>query len=380
MNRKILIVDDEKNLLNSLKRHLRKSFDVVTAPGPEEGLAAIRNQGTFAVILSDLRMPVMDGIEFLARAQKMSPDTVRMMLTGNADLQNAINAVNEGNIYRFLTKPCAVDILTGVLNQGIEHYRLITAEKELLRKTLKGSILVLSELLALLNPQAFGRSSRIQRHVVKISKHLGISNIWLIETAAMLSQIGCVILPETTIKKLYSGQELSDEEARQFAMHPGIASDLISNIPRMETIARIIDCQERRFDGSDDPGNPMKGRDIPLGARILKVVLDFDLLESRGYTIPKILQHLRRQSSWYDPKILTALEEVMGGDVQYVVRQKAVAELKDRMILFEDVKTVSGRLLISRGQEVTPMLIRRLKNFAVKGGVQEPVRVLVKQE
>ena len=89
----------------------------------------------------------MDGIQFLAQIREMSPDTVRIMLTGHADLENAIQAVNEGNIFRFLTKPCDNNILIQVLSQGLEQFRLVTAEKELLEKTLQGSINVLTELL-----------------------------------------------------------------------------------------------------------------------------------------------------------------------------------------------------------------------------------------
>ncbi len=283
MNRKILVVDDEQNLLDSLKRQLRKRFHVETALGPEEGLKTIAARGPFAVIVSDLRMPVMDGIEFLSRASKIDSDSVCIMLTGNADLQNAIQAVNEGNIYRFLTKPCMTETLASVLEQGVEQYRLVTAEKVLLEKTLKGSIKVLTELLSLLNPEAFGRSSRIKRYAGEIARHLEVSNIWQIETAAMLSQIGCITLTEEATGKLYQGQELSGEEAQLFAMHPSIASDLLSHIPRMKQIAEIIAHQDKHFDGSGNPKDTLQGEAIPLGARILKVVLDFDMLESKGH-------------------------------------------------------------------------------------------------
>ncbi len=375
MNSRILIVDDEQNLLDSLKRQLRKNFHIETALGPEKGLKAIKSQPPFAVILSDLRMPVMDGIEFLAQAAKIKPDSVRMMLTGNADLQNAIKAVNEGNIYRFLTKPCAIDILTKVLTQGVAQYRLVRAEKELLKNTLKGSIKVLSELLSLVSPEAFGRSSRISRYAVDISMHLGISNVWLIETAAMLSQIGCVILSDETIKKLYCGRELTPEETRLFDMHPGIASDLLSNIPRMEQIANIIACQDRRFDGSDGSDDSPRGKSIPLGSRILKVVLDFDMLESKGLSRADAFNQMKEQWKWYDPAVLKALEFVLGADVKYVIKDISLSSLRAGMILFEDIVSVKDQLLISRGQEVTPMLIRRLNGFSNKTGIKEPIRV-----
>ncbi|GAB6143561.1 HD domain-containing phosphohydrolase [Desulfocicer niacini] len=377
MNRRILIVDDEQNLLNSLKRQLRKHFHIETALGPEQGLNCIKTQPPFAVIVSDLRMPVMDGIEFLAQAAKLKPHSVRIMLTGNADLQNAIKAVNEGNIYRFLTKPCAIELLANVLNQAVEQYRLITAEKELLNQTLKGSIKVMSELLSLVNPEALGRSSRIRRYATDISKQLGISNLWLIETAAMLSQIGCVLLPEETIKKLYQGQQLTPDESQLFDMHPGIAANLITKIPRMQPVADIIAFQDKRFDGSDQPEGARKGKDLPLGARILKVILDFDMLESKGFRQDKALAQLKKQWKWYDPSILKALEIFLGGKRRYIEKKIPLTSLKAGMLLSEDITTSKGQLLISRGEEVSPILIKRLTNFASKTKIKEPICVSV---
>ena len=206
----------------------------------------------------------MDGIQFLSRVRQTAPDSVRMMLTGNADLSTAIGAVNEGNIFRFLTKPCEQQALIKALSDGVRQYQLITAERELLEKTLRGSIKVLSEILHLLNPEAFGRASRITRYARKIASAMGVSDVWQIETAAALSQIGCVILPETALKKLYKGEELSGEESQLFAMHPYVGSDLLSHIPRMETIAKIIANQEKNFDDSESPQESKQGEDIPL--------------------------------------------------------------------------------------------------------------------
>jgi response regulator RpfG family c-di-GMP phosphodiesterase len=377
MNRNILVVDDDRNLLHSLVRGLRKNFLIEAALGPQEGLKILSEKGPFAVIVSDLRMPVMDGIQFLSKAKTMTPDSVRIILTGNADLQNAIEAVNKGNIYRFLTKPCPSHLLSAVLEQAIEQYRLLTAEKELLEKTLKGSVKVLSELLSLVNPEAFGKSSRIKLYASDVAKHLDISHIWLVETAAMLSQIGCVTLSEDITKKIYQGCELTEEEADRFKAHPKIGSQLLSQIPRMEEIAEIIACQDRHFDGKGQIQDPRKGESIPLGARILKVVLDFDALESKGLSKSDALKELERHEGWYDPQVLKALQAIWGVKKKYVINEMSVDNLRAQMILAEDVKTLNEQLLISRGQEVTWALKERLNNFAFTAGVKEPIRVFV---
>ena len=140
MTEKILCVDDEANILEAHQRGLGKQFHIETALGAEQALGQIDAQGPYTVVVSDMRMPGMDGVQLLSEVRKRAPDSVRIMLTGFADLQTAIEAVNEGNIFRFLTKPCPQETLAKALSAGIEQYRLVTAEKELLAKTLRGAI------------------------------------------------------------------------------------------------------------------------------------------------------------------------------------------------------------------------------------------------
>lgn len=122
MGNKILFVDDDSNILDAYSRQLKRQFRVDTARGGEEGLNAVANNGPYAVIVSDLRMPGMDGNQFLSRVKDMAPQSVRMMLTGFADLKTAMDAINRGNIFRLLTKPCAKEVLTEALSEGIEQY------------------------------------------------------------------------------------------------------------------------------------------------------------------------------------------------------------------------------------------------------------------
>ena len=380
MEQKILFVDDDANILAAFRRHLRKRFHFDTALGPEEGLKAVVEKGPYAVVVSDLRMPKMDGIEFLSHVKEIAPDTVRMMLTGHADLHNTIEAVNEGNIFRFLTKPCPVDHLSKALQAGIEQYRLIRAEKELLDNTLKGSIKVLTDLLAIANPEAFGRASRIKRWVKDIANYMGIEHTWQFETAALLSHIGFVTIPEETLRKIYDGEDLSGEEIQLFDMHPFIASDLIKNIPRMEGVAEIIAFQEKRFDGSGLPPDKPGGENIPLGARILKVALDFDSLQASGKQENEAFSELKKRNGWYDPNVLKALEMALGIETKYELRAVKVRELRSGMIFAQDVRALKGRLLVAKGQEVTPALCERLKNVAQITPVYEPIKVLIRIE
>ncbi len=380
MPAKILFVDDDPNILAGFERQLRKDFSVHTALGGEEGLKAVSAHDPFAVIVSDLRMPGMDGIQFLSKVRQAAADSVRIMLTGNADLSTAIEAVNEGNVFRFLTKPCEQQALFNALSDGVRQYQLITAERELLEKTLRGSIKVLSEILHLLNPEAFGRASRITRYAREVASAMGVSGVWQIETAAALSQIGCVILPEAALKKLYTGEELTGEESQLFAMHPCIASDLLSHIPRMKTIAKIIANQEKNFDGSGFPQESNGGEDIPLGARILKVVLDFDTLKARGISSREAFGKLTKNTGWYDPGVLSALRRILAAESHDEERIVRVNELVDGMVLAQDIRFLDGRTFVARGYEVNRTLRERIKNFSQKPGIEEPVRVTVPEK
>jgi signal transduction histidine kinase len=136
---RILFVDDDRAVLDSLRRGLCRCYDVVTALGPEAGLAALAEQGPFAVVVSDLRMPGMDGVTFLKKAKENHPAIVPVMLTGHGDLGAAMAAVNEGHIFRFLTKPCPIPTLSQSLDAALEQYRLAAAEKELMRVTLENA-------------------------------------------------------------------------------------------------------------------------------------------------------------------------------------------------------------------------------------------------
>src|ERR1035438_9523234 len=159
---KILLVDDDSNILEGYRRGLIREFLLETALGGEQALTLAAENGPYAVVVSDMRMPGMDGIQLLSRIKALSPDTIRVMLTGNTDTDTAINAINEGSIFRFLNKPCSKEVMAKTITAALMQYRLVTAEKHLLEQTLSGSLQVLTEVLD-------RKSTRLN------SSHLGIS-------------------------------------------------------------------------------------------------------------------------------------------------------------------------------------------------------------
>lgn len=380
MSEKILCVDDDPNILQAFQRQLRKQFRLETAAGGAEALETIASSGPFAVVVSDMRMPGMDGIQFLSAVKERAPESVRVMLTGNADQQTAIDAVNEGQIFRFLTKPCPPENLAQTLTAGVRQYELVTAEKELLQKTLRGAIKVLTDVLSLTNPTAFGHASRVQKVVRKLCQKLELDNSWELEISAMLSQIGCVTVPSDTLDKVYHGHALRAEEVRMLEAHPALGRDLVANIPRLENIAETIAYQQKRFDGTGTPPDSLAANDIPLGARVLKVALDYDTLKWSGDSDIQVMVELRRRSGWYDPQVLAALDTVIGFEIALGIQEIGVKDLTVHMVVAEDVTTTDGTLLVSKGQEVTPSLRQRLRNFAQNGKLKEPIHVLVRAE
>jgi response regulator RpfG family c-di-GMP phosphodiesterase len=377
MTTRILCVDDDSNILLGYQRALRKHFQIEIALGGEEGLAAVRNQGPYAVIVADMRMPGMDGVELLAKVRESAPDTVRMMLTGNADQQTALEAVNQGHIFRFMTKPCSPEDFAQALQAGLLQNRLIVAERELLTKTLSGSVKMLTDVLSLVNPTAFGRASRIRATVHKMAQVLGEDELWMIEIAAMLSQIGCVAIPDDVLARQCRGEDLSRSEREAFAAHPLIGRDLIKNIPRLEGVAEIIAYQEKRFDGSGTPPDERRGKAIPAGSRILKVALDYDSLVSAGSTPEMAAGELRYRGGWYDPDVVAALQKALNITQAHVIRTFKLDALQDEMILAADLKSTQGTLLCAKGTEVTPALRLRLRNYTCNLGLCGPIEVFL---
>lgn len=376
---KILLVDDEENILSAYKRTLRSKFKVYTAQGAKEGLEVFEANKPFGVVVSDYNMPGMKGIEFLAKIRSISPETVRVILTGYADVNTAINAVNEGNIFRFLTKPCPKDQLIKAIYDSFQQYQLIMSEKELLDKTLKGSIRVLIDILSVVNPSAFSQANRFSNLAKKIAVRLKIKRLWEIEIASLLSQIGCVAVPGEIIEKRNQGKELTENESEIFLSHPNIGFELLRNIPRLEKITEAIACQFYRYDGEDQPEDYKVGDSIPIISRILKVIADHESYTHYGHSNEEALEIMKKDIGAYDENVLVALEsEIMGIEEGFYVKNVNIDELSNGMILAQDIKDNRGMLLIAKDNVISDVSLHRLMNYTKVNHIPEPVKVLIK--
>ena len=377
MSNKVLLVDDEPNVLDGYKRQLRGKVDFDSAIGGLEGLKAIESRGPYAVVISDFMMPVMDGVTFLAQVKEKAPETVRVMLTGHAHLQLATDAVNQGQIFRFLSKPCSADTLFLTIKAGLEQYRLVTSERELLEKTLSGSIKVVTEVLSLANHAAFSHASRIKQYVGYIAKQLDLPDVWEFELAAMFSLLGCITLPTAVLEKVYRGDPLNKAERKMYTEHPKVGSDLIKNIPRLENIAAIIMAQREPFKRSK-PGSSLKDEDrIALGGYILKAAVDFDQLLARNMPTAAVLKRLQSVIGQDVPEVFEILKDLESRMERKLAKKVRVEDMDRQMVLDQDVCATDGLLLVSKGQEVTFPVLARLRNYADGIGVVQPIKVVI---
>ncbi len=378
MTDKILFVDDEPAVLEGYKRILYPEFKVDIVDGAATAFAAIEENGPYSVVISDMRMPVMNGAEFLNKMRENTPDTVRLLLTGYTDIGSAIDAINRGNIFRFLTKPCEPEVLSGAITDAIRQYHLIHSEKELLEQTLIGSIKVLTDVLSAANPEAFGRSMRIAHYVRHISKKLKLPSPWCVEAAATLSQLGCITLESDLMLRAFSGSALSPDEQAGFDAHPLAAMELLKNIPRLEPASWMI-AQQLKHDipeaDSEFPG--FSAADLLLGAKIVKVAVAFEQMREKFPAKDAALKRLRERRSEFDSSLLDTLLDLqpLGGAKQ--LRKVSTARLRAGMVLDQEIKNGQGVLLVAKGQELTTALIMRLDNHAKAGSIDREVMAFV---
>ena len=364
MGERILFVDDEPALLTGYQLMLSEDFAADFALGGERGLEAIQGSGPYAVVVSDMRMPGMDGVRFLARVRQLAPDTIRMMLTGFSDLNAVADSVNEGSVFRFLAKPCDQRVLAQAVTSGLEQHRLVKSEKELLENTLMGSIKVLTDVLSAVSPEAFGRAIRITRCVRHLVAKFQLPSSWCFEAAAMLSQLGCITLEPELIQSAYFGTHLSAEQRARFESHPTVAKDLLANVRRLEPVAWMIGQQLVRGAPQKIPKVPdLPEEALALGAKMLRVAVAFDNLRMRGVSVEDAVLQLRYRSD-FDAKLVDALVEMKPYESKMELRKLSISNITVGTILQQDVKNRAGVLIVAKGQEVTGPLLIRLEHFS----------------
>ncbi|MBI5364541.1 MAG: response regulator [Planctomycetes bacterium] len=306
---RVLCVDDESNVLEGLRRHVGRVHELTLAGSGEEGLEKLRTVGPFDAIVSDMRMPGMDGAAFLSRVFELQPDSVRILLTGQADMKSAAAAINSGKIHRLLTKPSSAQTVLEALAACLDEQRMRRVEQELLERTLKGSILLLSEITSLMMPATFGRTSRLRSHVFLMCDLLEIRDRWEFEIAALLSQIGCVALPQDLLARAECGVELGEKELQQLRAHTEIGGRWIRTIPRLERVAAMVEHQDVEW-AALAPRADELGDTVVLGAQMLQVARAMDALALSAPGASISLASLLQRGRQFHPRLSAILERL----------------------------------------------------------------------
>ena len=287
-------------------------------------------------------------------------------------MNNAVAAINQGNVFRFILKPCPPDPLKSAIAASAEQHRLVRAERELLQETLTGCVDALMDTLAMAQPALFSRAGRLRRLVQQVSQRLGLAESWQLEMAAQLGEIGAITLPPTAVAALESGTSNSPAEAQMLAALPRLADGVLAHIPRLEAVRDIV---RHQLPPDRHPVTPLRD-DAPEGARLLQAVREFDAMTYRGMPSDLALATLSFRKV-HDDVTIKAIAQVAGMRLpNEAVREITVDELAVGHELVDDLHTAKGILLVSRGQVITERLLMRVQNFEATTGLQGRILIL----
>lgn len=366
---RVLFVDDDARVLRGVERAIGARCAVTTASSGAEALALIGGGANFAVVVSDLAMPEMNGIALLNAVRRVSPDSVRILFTGEAQLNDAVRAINEGEVFRVILKPSPGSAVLNAVRAGIRQHRLVTAERTLLRETLQGALHALTEVMAIVQPAAYGRAIRLKRHVSDLAATLGIEPRWEVEVAALLSQVGCVTFPPALVDRWYHHQQLSPEDQEMVDSLPETSAALIAHVPRLEVVREII---LRQHEPASTPGQP-------AGARLLAIARDFDALIGQGVPAEPALAIMEGRAPLYDARMLAAFAAIRSSAAPSCeIHEMRLSDVRTGMTFAADVHSPRGVLLIARGQRVSASLSERLsQQWSAEYASSITVRVIV---
>ena len=408
---KILLVDDEKSILDSLYRFCRqRKLDALRANSGAEGLEVLASENV-DVIISDMRMPNMDGAEFLSKARQQSPDAIRILLTGYADMEAVISAVNEAKIYNYLNKPWDENMLESVIHSALdfkqkedERLRLTreVAEKnqelaelnnslenkvqertaelqesnKKITKSFRESLSLMTTIIEMQDGSKANYTNMIANASIAIAKALDLppKNIEQVRIAALLHNIGKLSLPEAMRKKPMN--ELNTMELEVFRTHPIQGEAVLSGMTGLKTVAKLVRSHQEYLNGKGFP-DKLKEDDIPLGAKIICVTSDFQKLESglldQAVSTPQEAMEFINSLSGkhYDARVVELFEKYYEEHLQDYrshLSQLSLDKIQEGMILAENLISANGLLLLTKETSITQEHISQLTNYETDVG------------
>lgn len=371
----ILIVDDEANVLESFQRTLGRTFTLVTAAGGRAGIEAAQTRGPFAVIVTDMRMPEIDGLKFLEAARAANPHAVVMMLTGNSDQRTAADAVNVGHAFRFLTKPCTREVIERALRDALAEHRLRAAERTLLKQTVGGCVQALLQVMQLAKPELFDRAASASRIASWLADQTQHPHAWQVEVAAALADIGWVAADESTPA---AGRRSGGDAGAALAAgrrHAELGAGVLRAIPRFDDIAAMVRLQ---FEDARSETLARTSPAVSAGVQLLALARALDERLRHGEPWALAARELAQAVP------AGAVREALLGPPPDWVEQSegaqvltiASGDVRPGMILQQDVRTRGGDLLLASGNVITEMIAERIRRMARTSRVDDTLLVL----
>jgi putative nucleotidyltransferase with HDIG domain len=272
MSETVLFVDDEENVLNSVERiFVGSGLRILRALSAEEALSIIKKE-EIAVLVSDNLMPGIRGVELLSMSRTISPDTVKILMTGHADIPTAIDAINRGEVFRFIEKPWDNTVLVDTISEGIERYRILHS----LRIKDEAITRSLAQTIELKDRCTSGHCERVARYALRLAKALAVSSEMQkgVMYGSWLHDCGKIGVPEAILN---SPQRLTESEWITIKQHPAWGADIARQAELSPVVVNIIQSHHERWDGSGYPAG-IAGIDIPLEARIVSIADAFDAM------------------------------------------------------------------------------------------------------
>lgn len=378
---KVLIVDDAPEHIQVLMETLKDEYTIVAAINGEKALELAASEPVPDIILLDIMMPGMDGYEVCSRlkAQAKTSKIPVIFVTAMDQVENetagfAIGAVD------YVTKPISPPIVRARVKTHLSLRHAQQRLQDLLKKTLGGSVRVLVDILSLANPAAFSRSSQLRQLVKEMSINLGLNDIWKLELAAMLSQIGCVTLPAETLNKLYAGEDLTEEEREQYAGYAARGAELIAHIPHLESVAGMIARIQEPL-GWEYTIEPRKRDAVIIGGQLLQITTDYIQHVNSGMSPESVIQQMNNGEEKYDLVLVNTLERVLGIKAQELSEKTVtVKDIFSGMILNQDVYSEDGTLLAVNGTELAPATVKIIQHHSESEGIKGPIRVFAPKD
>lgn len=378
MRARILLVDDSEDILETLRDFLAETYDVDAAGSGAEGLEYLKGSRNYAVVISDLHMPRMNGLEFLRQCELHSPLTTRLLFSGDAGSRMANSALDVSLCFRVLPKTTPLAEFLSIVALAVRHHERAEVEHELLESTLRQSVCLLLDIFSATAPASFEMSLRLQRTVRQFAEAANLPSPWEVEMAAGLARIGAATLPPAVVAKFSSREKLNLAEKTLVEKIPEISARMIEAIPRMKGVAEIVRYQWKHFDGSGVPRDPRAGDAIPRGARILKIFTDRAWLELDGVAKNEARQTMEARKGVYDPELLAASFRIFP---DFIIQEEPApaqivmlpeSDLKPKQVAVMDIVTTTGLRLVAAGSRLTAAAIQRIRNHCELGNLSGP--------